>query len=481
MKYISTRGNSPAVAAEIALLQGIAPDGGLYVPEKIPALCEEELRYLSSVDYQNTAVYILRKYLDSFSEEELISSVRDAYARFDDPVPVPFSELGNNLITMELWHGPTSAFKDVALQLFPRLLVLSKAKANEKNEIRILVATSGDTGKAALEGFSDVAGTSICVFYPESGVSEVQKAQMRTQKGNNVNVVGIYGNFDDAQTGVKRIFADGKFADELHNKGIQLSSANSINWGRLLPQIVYYVYSSLRYGNKEPVNYVVPTGNFGNILAAYYAKRMGCPIGKLICASNENHILTDFLRTGTYDRNRQFYQTISPSMDILISSNLERLLFEMTERDAKQVSAWMSELRNDGRYVIPESVLSKIRNVFLAGYCSDADAKHAIHSCWNEFRYLLDPHTAVGYAVYQNLADTLRGKTVLASTASPFKFAVDVLSALGTECDDGMKAMDTLSVLTGWDIPEGLAALKNLEIRFTKRINPSEMKDAVLE
>ncbi|MDD3023943.1 MAG: threonine synthase, partial [Syntrophomonadaceae bacterium] len=372
MKYQSSRGKFNSISAAEAIKMGISPDGGLFVPDYIPELKEKDWQLMESENYQERACRILRYYLGDFSDEEIKNCVYDAYndESFDDERIAPLAELKPGVYIQELWHGPTSAFKDMALQLLPQLMTTSARKTGDNGEIIILVATSGDTGKAALEGFKDIAGTRIIVFYPEDGVSEVQKRQMITQEGKNVYVAAVSGNFDDAQTGVKNIFADHAFAERLNKQGMKLSSANSINWGRLLPQIVYYIsaYVELRAKRKlvsgEPVNIVVPTGNFGNILAAYYASRMGLPVHKLICASNTNKVLDDFIRTGIYDRNRNFEKTISPSMDILISSNLERLLYEITGHDAARVASWMEELKTSGRYEVDAVSLTRIKDLF---------------------------------------------------------------------------------------------------------------------
>ena len=475
MKYISTRGSAAPVSAERAILSGIAPDGGLYLPETLPQLSEETLAQLRTMPYRETALRVMQPFLPSFTAEELTACINDAYLRFDTKEPLRFQALDEKLTVMELWHGPTAAFKDMALQLFPRLLPLCKKKCGNRDETWILTATSGDTGKAALEGFRDVPGTRIFVFYPFGGVSKIQELQMTTQQGSNVAVYAVRGNFDDAQTGVKRLFADERLKKSLKVRGIELSSANSINWGRLLPQIVYYVYASAHLSEGEPVDFVVPTGNFGNILAAYLAKRMGAPVGRLICASNENRVLTDFFETGVYDRNRAFYKTYSPSMDILISSNLERLLYYATDGDTAQVAAWMRELQTTGSYRVPVTIMSQLRAVFGFGSADDEDTQKAIRLCKRKSGYLLDPHTAVGYSVYRALPESGR-KTALVSTASPFKFAQDVLRAFMDANTDGFTAQDLLSMQSGRPVPQSLSRLKDMPVRFHDVIAPKDME-----
>ncbi len=478
MKYISTRGASAPVTAEQAILTGIAPDGGLYLPESVPVFSKEDLAEIAASDYRSAALKVLRPYLLSFTDDELVSCVGEAYARFDTSEPVQFQNLGNGLNVMELWHGPTAAFKDMALQLFPRLMPLCKAKCCTAEETWILTATSGDTGKAALEGFCGVPGTRILVFYPYGGVSRIQELQMTTQQGDNVGVFAVRGNFDDAQTGVKRLFGDASLAARLAERGVRLSSANSINWGRLLPQIVYYVYASARLSVGGPVDFIVPTGNFGNIFAGYLAKLMGAPVGRLVCASNRNRVLTDFFETGVYDRRRPFYKTASPSMDILISSNLERLLYLASGRDAERVAAWMRELAEQGSYAVPDSVMEPLRETFSFGFADDNATVEAISACWNEHRYLLDPHTAVGYAVYRGLQDP-SDPAVLVSTANSYKFAPDVLKAFGLSAD-GFEAQDLLAAETGVLVPASLSTLREKTVRFNTVLSPEEMKTVLL-
>ena len=408
----------------------------------------------------------------------------EAQLRFDHPSIAPLHKLDGNTFFLELWHGPTSAFKDMALQVLPRLLTQSLKKINETREVCVLVATSGDTGKAALEGFRDVPGTKIMVFYPVDGVSQVQKLQMTSQSGGNVNAVGVIGNFDDAQTGVKAIFSN-----EIR-EGVMLSSANSINWGRLVPQIAYYVSAycdlissgEIKYGDK--INFCVPTGNFGNILAAYYAEMMGLPINKLICASNRNDVLTQFLGTGVYDRNRPFYTTASPSMDILISSNLERLLYELSGKDGNVVSGYMSSLTNKGRYEIPNTVHNEAGRVFAAGSCCEDETLRTIADTFNKHNYLIDTHTAVAHKVLGDYrAETGdNSATVVVSTASPYKFCDSVLKALGKSSDkDDVTLIDELAEVTNTPVPAPLADLRTRTPRFTEVVSKDDMKEAVLK
>lgn len=487
MKYTSTRGDRQTCSGAEAIRTGIAGDGGLFVPVSLPHV---DLNFLSARrSYMETAAAILGKLLPDYTGEELAQCAAAAYAGFGSPAVAPLVPVGPRSV-LELWHGPTSAFKDMALQIMPRLLTLAMGKTGETSDMLILVATSGDTGKAALEGFKDVARTNILVFYPSEGVSEVQRRQMVTQEGKNVGVVAVAGNFDDAQTGVKKIFADGILRQFLAQKQIKLSSANSINWGRLAPQIAYYfsAYQALcDQGTIQPgekANFCVPTGNFGNILAGYYARLMGLPIGRLICASNDNNVLTEFLRTGVYDRNRPFFQTTSPSMDILISSNLERLLFHATAGDADRVRAWMNDLNTIGRYEVDAATLAEIQSVFWADWADEQDAERMIRQVWQEQQYLLDPHTAVAWkvaAAYESQAKD-GVPTVVLSTASPFKFADTVLRAIGDDAValDAMQLLQRLSARTNWSIPAGLADLAGKQIRHRELCNVDEMPDTVL-
>ena len=493
MQYQSTRDTRVSASPAQAIAEGICPDGGLFVPKSFPHLSSEELAALIPIGYRARAEKIMAPFLSGFSAEELAACISGAYAdgRFSTRNPAPVITLKSGVSFLELWHGPTCAFKDMALQLLPRLLTLSLKKTGTAKDALILVATSGDTGKAALEGFRDVPGTRILVFYPQNGVSAMQERQMRTQEGSNVFVAAVRGNFDDAQTGVKRLFTDPELCREIGEEGCLLSSANSINWGRLLPQIVYYfsawcdLVSAGLAGPGEPVNFCVPTGNFGDILAAYYAKKMGLPVGRLICASNANNVLTEFLETGIYDRNRKFYQTISPSMDILVSSNLERLLFDLTGGDSERVVGWMKELSENGCYNVGAEILAKLRSVFSAGFCGDGETKEEIARVWREERYLCDPHTAVASRVFRDYVHRTgdSARTVIVSTASPYKFAPDVLSAAAPDetAEDAFEAAAQLSRLTGTPVPEPIAALRTKPIRFSRVCGTENMKSAVLD
>lgn len=488
MNYNSTRDSILSVSAAQAIAKGISNDGGLFVPESIPALHSGDFNTLCSLDYIGRAKYILKYFLTDFTEQEIEYCVNGAYKNsFDNNQPAPLKCVdGKNMNLLELWHGPTCAFKDLALQLLPYLLVTSAKKVANGKETVILVATSGDTGKAALEGFKDVENTKIIVFYPESGVSNMQKLQMDTQEGKNVFVCGIKGNFDDAQSGVKKIFTDPEICKKLEQNGMQFSSANSINWGRLVPQIIYYIsaYCDLVNQNKvsDGFNVVVPTGNFGNILAAYYAKAMGVPIKKLICASNANNVLTDFLQSGTYDRNRQFFTTISPSMDILISSNLERMLYELSGRNDEKVRDLQNKLSKDGKYTVDSEILQKIQEIFYGGCCDDEQTKDTINNVFKKYGYLCDTHTAVAVKVYEDYVkqtgdDSL---TVIASTASPYKFAADVLASLGKEADqDDFKTLENLKEVSGVEIPTPIANLKGKTPRF-KNVCEKENLDKMI-
>ena len=494
MKYISTRSKIKPVTSAEAILQGLAPDGGLFVPEKIPKVMLEEIGALQDKTYEQRAAWILGKYLTDFTADELGECSELAYNWFDIQARVPVAVLIQDMKNpvapvgnMELWHGPTSAFKDVALQMLPHLMRMALKKVGETKTILILVATSGDTGKAALAGFADVPQTKIMVFYPEDGVSKIQKLQMITQRGKNVNVTAVRGNFDDAQTGVKKIFGDKKIRDELDKLGVKLSSANSINWGRLVPQIVYYFSGYLELVRTKQINlgdqiYIcVPTGNFGNILAAYYAFRMGLPVKKLICASNSNNVLTEFFRTGTYNRNREFFKTISPSMDILISSNLERLLYH--ESDFKNVSRLMNELNLTGKYSVDKKLKARLDKIFHAEFVTDDETKTFIKRIFGSFKYLVDTHTAVSVAALSKY----RGRTkdfipvLNASTASPFKFTAAVLEALDqTPASDDFAQLKQLNYLTNAKIPKNLAALAEAKILHSDVCDFDQMPQKVL-
>ncbi|MCX7747626.1 MAG: threonine synthase [Clostridia bacterium] len=494
MFYESTRGGLKSVLSAEAIKMGIAPDGGLFVPEHIVKLNMDQINKLVDMSYQERAVEILKHYLDDYTIDELTECVNEAYttSKFGGFSSItPLVNLNENVSILELWHGPTCAFKDMALQILPHLLVKAVGKTGEKCNIVILVATSGDTGKAALEGFKDVEGTQVMVFFPSNGVSEVQRLQMITQEGKNVYSIAVEGNFDDAQSGVKTIFTDAALQQEMEKNGYKFSSANSINWGRLVPQIVYYfsAYADLikdgqiQLGDK--INIVVPTGNFGNILAAYYALEMGLPINKLICASNENNVLTDFIYTGVYDRNRAFKKTMSPSMDILISSNLERLLYEITGHDANTVSDWMNKLKTSGVYTIDDEVKKKISKLLWAGFTSESETLKTIESIYKEYRYVVDTHTAVGIDVYDKYVISTGDmtKTVVASTASPFKFNESVVKAIwGSEAVKGKSEFELLAVLAkegNLSIPESLKDLDKKDVLHSELCSKSEMKEKV--
>lgn len=490
MQYLSTRDASLRYSASQAIVQGLSREGGLFLPETIPQVTLADLRALSAMSYQQRAVWVMKQYLEEFSEEELEEYAAKAYAvpgKFDDPAVAPIHSTHHKTHILELWHGPTCAFKDMALQMLPYLLTASLRKTGEEKTALILVATSGDTGKAALEGFRDVDRTKILVFYPKDGVSEIQELQMVSQEGDNVGVYSVIGNFDDAQTGVKRIFSDPALRQELASQGYFLSSANSINWGRVLPQIVYYVsaYAELVARGQLPLgealNVCVPTGNFGNILAGYYAKRMGVPIGKLICASNANNVLTDFIRTGVYDRNRPFYNTISPSMDILISSNLERLLYLISGSDA-EVRGYMERLQETGRYEVSPEMKAAIAETFQCGYCDDARTENTIGKVFSHGHYLMDTHTAVAYTVLMDYRAATGDATpsLVVSTASPFKFCNSVLDALGeSEHAAGTAVLDQLSSRTGLSAPAPLAGLKGKTVRFRGVTEKEDMAGAL--
>lgn len=491
MYYVSTRDRSLRYTASQAIAQGLSREGGLFAPETIPQLEDGELERLAALSYEQRAVSIMSRYLEEFTQEELAERAALAYAvpaKFDHPDVAPVRRVDEKTWCLELWHGPTCAFKDMALQMLPHELSLSLKKNQETRTACILVATSGDTGKAALEGFRDVEQTKILVFYPKDGVSEIQQLQMATQEGENVGVSAVVGNFDDAQTGVKKLFSDEALREELSRRGYFLSSANSINWGRVLPQIVYYIsaYCDLRKNGAiaegEEINICVPTGNFGNILAAYYAKRMGLPVKKLICASNSNNVLTDFIRTGVYDRNRTFYNTVSPSMDILISSNLERLLFLLSDGDDALVAGYMKELRETGRYEVSDEIRTRVQALFAAGYADEAATEAAIGRMKREHDYLIDTHTAVAFSVLEQYRAETGDKivTVVASTASPFKFCDAVLDALGvTEKRSGTALLNQLAEVSGVPAPRPLATLREKQVRFTSWTEKEEMERVV--
>ena len=485
--YKSTRNSEKTVTASQAILKGLADDGGLFVPVSIPKL-DVTLDELKDMSYQETAYEVMKKFLTDFTEEELKNCINRAYdEKFDTEEIAPLAKVDGTYY-LELFHGATIAFKDMALSILPHLLTTSAKKNNVKNDIVILTATSGDTGKAALAGFADVEGTKIIVFYPKNGVSKVQELQMVTQKGANTSVVAIHGNFDCAQSGVKAIFENKELAKELDAAGYQFSSANSINIGRLVPQIVYYVYAYAKLLQNEEmtageeINVVVPTGNFGNILAAYFAKQMGIPIAKLICASNDNKVLFDFFKTGVYDKNREFILTNSPSMDILISSNLERLIYYIAGADAEKNSALMKDLKEKGVYEVTEEMKANLYD-FEAGYATEEDVKNMISSTYKKTGYVLDTHTAVAgsvYANYQKESGDYR-RTVIASTASPYKFAGSVMSAIDEKYDsyEVFDLIDELQKVSCVDIPNAINEIKNAEILHTLECDADKMEETV--
>lgn len=485
MNYFSTRGGD-AVTASQAIVAGIAPSGGLYVPECFPAADLAAIAAMTG--YADVAAAVMGPYLSDTDERRLNAMIAAAYRRFDTDEIVPVVPLTPTESVAELWHGPTMAFKDVALQILPHLLTNALDITGVRDEIYILVATSGDTGKAALEGFKDVPGTRVLVFYPEGGVSEAQRLQMVTQEGRNVDVCAVRGNFDDAQTGVKQIFADPEMASSLQRLNHRLSSANSINFGRLLPQIVYYFtsYGKLvrdgRIALGEKINFCVPTGNFGDILAGEYARRMGLPVHKLICASNCNNVLSDFFATGVYNDRRPFYRSMSCSIDILISSNLERLLFEIAGRDPGTVSDWMRQLKETGCYDIGQTACETLSKTFAAGWCSEEDTLSTIRRIYDAHGYLMDPHTAVAQTVYERYA-TQTGdatQTVLLSTANPYKFATDALAAFERPTDDDFVNVDRLHALTGVPVPQGIAGLRGKPERFLDVCDLADMPERIL-
>lgn len=489
MKYLSTRNSVTLVSASQAIACGISPEGGLFVPQTLPVFSPDEILDLCELDYVGRAAKVIEKFLPEFTEDEISGALKGAYGGgvFENNLPAPVSVLGDRMFVLELHRGPTSAFKDMALRLLPRLMLLAREKTGQTGTTLILTATSGDTGKAALEGFKDLPGIKIVVFYPDGKVSEIQRLQMSTQEGENVEVIALEGNFDDCQTKVKELFTDKAFAGRLAENDIRLSSANSINWGRLLPQIAYYfsAYAELVKEKKtefgEMLDVAVPTGNFGNILAAYYAKKMGLPLGRLICASNKNNVLEEFINTGVYDRRREFYKTTTPSMDILVSSNLERLLFEIVDRNSEHVSELMNALKSEGVFALTPDEHARVKEDFAAGSASDERAAEAINSCYKTYGYLCDPHTAVAYAVSEEIPGT-SCKTLLVSTASPYKFAESVLCALGqTPPDDEFRALDLLEKTGGEKIPKNLAKLKGKPVRFDKVCDLSEAEKLVEE
>ncbi|WP_333886516.1 threonine synthase [Clostridium sp.] len=486
--YNSTRGLNKNFTASKAILNGISEDGGLFVPDTLPFIDEKELKKLKDMTYKELALYIMGGFFTDFSKEELKECIDLAYDnKFESEEIVPLKKVGN-VFYLELFHGPTLAFKDMALCLLPHLMKRAAKKQKLNKEIVILTATSGDTGKAALEGFANVEGTKIVVFFPEEGVSKIQKKQMVTQKGENTKVIGIKGNFDDAQSEVKKIFNDDKLRKELDQNSYRFSSANSINIGRLVPQVVYYFYGYMKllktgeinFGDK--INFSVPTGNFGNILAAYYAKKMGLPINKLICASNENKVLYDFFQSGTYDAEREFILTISPSMDILISSNLERLIYDISGRDSSVVNKLMTNLSKHSKYTVSEDMKEELKG-FYGGFASEEETLKCIKETFNTYQYLMDTHTSVAYSVYENyLKDTCdKTKTIVVSTASPFKFTKSVMSALDTKYafKEDLELVEVMSKIASIEIPAPIKKLENSEVVHDTVCNREDMKEEI--
>lgn len=483
--YKSTRSEGAKVTASQAILKGLADDGGLFVPDKIPSF-DVALDKLSGMTYQETAYEVMKLFFSDFTEEELKACIQGAYDdKFDTKEIAPLVKK-DGAFYLELFHGSTIAFKDMALSILPYLMTTSAKKNGVDKEIVILTATSGDTGKAALAGFADVPGTSIIVFYPDGGVSPIQLKQMVTQKGANTNVIGIKGNFDDAQTGVKEMFNSKDLAEKMAKAGYQFSSANSINIGRLVPQVVYYVYA---YGNLikqgeitpgEQINVVVPTGNFGNILAAYYAKQMGLPIDKLICASNENKVLFDFFNTGKYDRKREFILTTSPSMDILISSNLERLIYKIAGEDAAKTKELMDALTSKGEYEITPEMKEKLED-FIGGFASEEDVKKVIKKVYDKADYIMDTHTAVASSVYYQNVDTQKNKTIIASTASPYKFTRSVMNAIDEKYDSmtDFELVDELCKLSGVKVPQAIEDIRTAPVLHDTICDKTEMRATV--
>ncbi len=492
MNYISTRDNYRSVQAAEAIRLGMVPAGGLFVPEEIPEITLQELEEMQDDSYQELAYRILSKYLTDFTLEELQVTVNKAYNRetFPHLDITPLVKLADDIFILELWHGPTAAFKDLALQLLPYLMVQAVNKTEMDNEIVILVATSGDTGKAALEGFRDVEGIRIIVFYPDGGVSKIQEAQMVTTGGDNTSVVAVEGNFDDCQNAVKDVFGDLNFNQKLNQQGYQFSSANSINWGRLVPQIVYYfsAYKSLVQNEEiktgDKINITVPTGNFGNILAGYYAYRMGLPVNKYICASNENNILTDFLNTGVYNLKREFHKTISPSMDILLSSNLERFLFMITGNNGQKVSKWYDELKNKGKFTVGQETLKKMQTIFAGEFSTEQETRKTIKETAEKYDYLVDPHTAVGIKSYKKYLQRI-GETempvVIDSTANPYKFSRAVLNSLKGKVDieDDFALLAELHQESGMEIHRALRSLDQAAIKHQRNCRGTEIRQEI--
>ncbi len=493
MRFISTRGGAGASGAE-AVVRGMAEDGGLYVPETIPAVGREELCSMLEMSYPERAAFILGKYFDEYPEDELLEALTDAYAKFEGEDPVPLVKIEEGLYLLELFHGPTCAFKDIALTVLPYLLRKGCDLIGVRSEVLVLAATSGDTGKAAMEGFKDAKGVKIAVFYPDEGVSKMQKLQMATQEGENVDVVAVKGNFDDCQNAVKKIFRSQECRDKLKEKGVVLSSANSINVGRLVPQIAYYfsayldLVSSEQIAMGDRVDFAVPAGNFGNILAAYYAKRMGLPVGALVCASNRNNVLSDFMQKGIYDRKRPFYKTMSPSMDILVSSNLERLIFELSGRDAPLTVERMKSLAQTGRYSLRPEELQALQETFFGGYAGEDETVECIYEFFEEFNYPLDTHTGVAMHVARQYARKREDDPsaeprpmVVVCTASPYKFPQAVYYALtGNDVKDSFKGIKRINLITAMKVPESLKELRYKQPRFKTLVAPDKIFEEVL-
>ncbi len=491
MNYKSTRNSEIRYTASQVIARGISEEGGLFVPENIPFI-GNELKNLIGLDYKQRAEFIFKLFLTDFSDEEIKDCVEKAYdyKKFDNDTPAKLKEINDDFAMLELWHGPTCAFKDMALQILPHLLSYSLKKCEDGKVAVILVATSGDTGKAALEGFKDVENTKIMVFYPENGVSPMQLKQMNTQEGSNLTVCAIQGNFDDCQTQVKKIFTDKEIQNILAEKNMVFSSANSINWGRLLPQIVYYFSAYLdmvsmnRIKLGEEMNVVVPTGNFGNILAAYYAKQMGVPIKKLICASNSNNVLTDFINSGTYDKGRNFYTTISPSMDILVSSNLERLLYSLTGENSEKLLQWMNSLENSGSYTVDNETISSIKELFYGACCNDEETLTTITDLFKENGYLLDTHTAVAVKAFKEYKETSNDETqtVIVSTASPYKFSTEVLKAVTKDIPaNDFEAVEMLQKISNFKVPAQISELKDKKVIFNNRAEKDTISKFVID
>ena len=486
MKFFSTRDHDHIVTASQAIAQGLSDEGGLFVPERFPQV---DVRALCQLNYPALAAAVVSEYLTDYSKDFLTEATRTTYGEAFGGKAGYLAPVEGNTYALELWHGPTCAFKDYALQLMPKLLVEAKKNLSRTEKTLILVATSGDTGKAALDGYHDIPGVEIAVFYPTGGTSEIQRLQMATQEGANVAVYAVRGNFDDAQTGVKRVFGDKAIAARLAERNIRLSSANSINWGRLVPQIVYYfaAYAQLLKAGRitfgDEVDFCVPTGNFGDILAGYYAKRMGLPVGKLVCASNENNVLTDFLTTGTYTAKREFFKTTSPSMDILVSSNLERLLYSVTDEDSEKVTEWMQQLNTEGVYNVGEKIHKKITSAFFGAWVDEQETAETIRRVYNDSKYLLDPHTAVAWRACEKyrLVTSDDRYAVVVSTASPYKFSGSVYEAVknGGEELHSFDALHKLHELTGVPVPEKMLQLENMPVLHKEVIEPENMAEAV--